>query len=288
VQFHKAIQIQHHDIHERLLPIISDSPTAASGSPLAEYVHPERDEPPDLVIPPTASTENLEHTSDVVSHLLNPAGPWHFRFDVPIPGCDSGIHFTNKGHGTRTVVAHRLKVTLRVAAGLAERTGTNEKLKLYDIIIEAPIHLLSCHSASRYTHLPTYSRFAVQSSSPAQSSAGCSPDGPNAGTPRHHCSRGPSMGRSATSQSRGQGPVHHRSHAATGGHSHANMLTLAPNTSSAHIRPSSLSRDDRNRTESAGASSSMADAQAIQRSEQFERLVAGEESEAGEQPPAYS
>jgi len=142
VHFHKAIQIQHLDIHERLLPIISDS-RAASGSPLAEYVHPERDEPLDLVIPPTASTENLEHTSDVVSHLLNPAGPWYLRFNVPIPGCDSGIHFTNKGHGTRTVVAHRLKVKLRVAAGLAERIASNERLKLYDIIIEAPIHLLS-------------------------------------------------------------------------------------------------------------------------------------------------
>lgn len=143
VRFHKAFQIQHPNIHDRLLPIISDSSTAASRSPLAEYVHPERDEPSDLVIPPTASTENLEHTSDVVSHLLNPAGPWYLRFDVPIPGCDSGIHFTNKGPGARIVVAHRLRVAFRVAAGLVERTGINEKLKLYDIIIEAPIRLLS-------------------------------------------------------------------------------------------------------------------------------------------------
>jgi len=139
-----------------------------------------------------------------------------------------------------------------------------------------------CHCASRYTHLPTYSRFAVQTPSPAQTSASCSPARSSTGTPHHHCSRGPSMGRS---QSRGQGPGHHRSHAATGGHSHANMLT---NASSAHKRSSSLPRDDRNGTESAAASTSMADAQAIQRSEQFERLVAGEESEAGEQPPAYS
>jgi len=145
-----------------------------------------------------------------------------------------------------------------------------------------------CHCESRYTHLPTYSRFAVQTPSPAQTSDGCSPARPNAGTPRHQGSRGPSVGRSAapTSQSRGQGPAHHRSHAATGGHSHANMLTFAPNASSAHMRSSSSSRDDRNRTSTA-ASRSMADAQAIQRSEQFERLVAGEESEAGEQPPAY-
>jgi hypothetical protein len=142
-QFHEAIQIRQPDMHQRLLPIISDSSTAASGSPLAEYVHPEQDETPDLVIPPTASTEALEHTSDIVSHLMNPAGPWKLRFNVPIPDCHSGIHITNKGEGARTVVTHRLRTTLRVSTGLAERTDLNETLKLFDIIVDAPVRLLS-------------------------------------------------------------------------------------------------------------------------------------------------
>lgn len=143
VQFHEAIQIRQPDMHQRLLPIISDSSTAAFGSPLAEYIHPEQDETPDLVIPPTASTEALEHTSDIVSHLLNPAGPWKLRFNVPIPDCHSHIHITNKVQGARIVVTHRLRITLRVSTGLAEQTGSNEKLKLFDIIVDAPVHLLS-------------------------------------------------------------------------------------------------------------------------------------------------
>ena len=151
VQFHEIIRIQQSDTQQRLLPIISDSPTATSRSPLAEYVQSERDEPRDLMIPPTASTESLEHTSDVVSHLLNLAGPWHLRFNMQIPGCHTGIHFTNKGEGTRTVVTHRLRTTLRVAAGLVEQIDVNKKLKLFDIIVEAPIRLLSVCPSMVYT-----------------------------------------------------------------------------------------------------------------------------------------
>lgn len=153
VHFHEVIQIRQPDTHQRLLPNLSDSSAAASGSPLAEYVNPERDEPPDLIIPPTASTESLEHTSDVVSHLLNPAGPWYLRFNVRIPDCHSGIHFTNKGRAARIIVTHRLKTTLRVAAGVVEQIDTNQKLKLFDIIIETPIHLLSVCTFYNYAFL---------------------------------------------------------------------------------------------------------------------------------------
>ncbi|KAF8323995.1 hypothetical protein DL93DRAFT_2032876, partial [Clavulina sp. PMI_390] len=155
VTHYEIVALRHEDKHKRLLPILSDSASSASSSPLAPYARPLLDQPPDLVIPPSASTESLERTSDVVSHLLNPSGPWHFRFEVPIPDCHSGIHFTNKGPGTRIVVLHRLKTVLRVGAGVSE--DSKEKPKLFDIIIETPIHLLSCQCQSSWTSLPTYS-----------------------------------------------------------------------------------------------------------------------------------
>lgn len=143
MQFYDIISIRNEDKHQRLLPIISDSATAASTSPLAPYARPGADEEPALAIPPSASTETLEHVSDVTSHLLNPSGPWHFHFDVQIPDCNSDIHFTNKGPGARIVVLHRLKTVLRVAAGVHDHEIGKEKPKLFDIIIETPIHLLS-------------------------------------------------------------------------------------------------------------------------------------------------
>lgn len=144
VQHYEMIAVRQEDKQERLLPIISDSPSAAAKSPLAAYARPEGDEPPDLIIPPSASQESLEHTSDVASHLLNPSGPWHLKFNLKTPDCNSGIHFTNREHGARIVILHRLKTTLRVAAGVFEPTSDpKERPKLFDIIIETPIHLLS-------------------------------------------------------------------------------------------------------------------------------------------------
>lgn len=147
VQHFEIISVRSDDKHQRLLPIISDSAAAALSSPLAPYTRPGAEEAPDLVIPPSASTESLEHTSDVASHLLNPSGPWHFHFDVQIPDCHSGLHFTNKGPGARIVVLHRLKTVLRVSAGIHNTNpDTKERPKLFDIIIETPIHLLNVSS----------------------------------------------------------------------------------------------------------------------------------------------
>jgi len=177
---------------------------------------------------------------------------------------------------------HRLKTTLRVAGGVAEQVDSNEKLKLFDIIIETPIRLLSCQCESTYTHLPTYTKFADQTP-PAQMSDERSPTGPNTGTRHHH--RASSTGRQVTvpsigSTARGAGGTHLRPPGQTGGHSHANMLSFVP-----HMRPST-SVDERHGATAENSSRSTVDA--IQRSELFARLVAGEESEAGEQPPAYS
>jgi arrestin-related trafficking adapter 3/6 len=127
------------DKEPRLLPILSDSPMAVASSPLAQYARPGSARP----LPALASTEALLQSSEISSHLLNPSGPWRLSLNLPVPDCSSGIHFTNKLRGARIVVVHHLRVGLRVSSGLSEYDGNGNKSKMFDIIVEIPVNILS-------------------------------------------------------------------------------------------------------------------------------------------------
>lgn len=146
MRHYDLVQIRPTTKEARLLPIFSDAPNAGADSPLVPYIHPDERDNTFPTIPPSASTASLEHTSDMVSHLLSPSGPWRLRFNVQLPDCDSTMRFTNKGPGARIAVMHRLKTTLRVAKGIVDEKSDNKKLKMFDIIIETPIHILAVGS----------------------------------------------------------------------------------------------------------------------------------------------
>lgn len=142
-RFYELVQVREPVKEIRLLPIFSESPNAGQNSPLKPFVHPDEGDLTFDVIPPSASTAILERTSDVASHLLAPAGPWRLRFEAKLPGCDSNMRFTNKYPGSRIPIVHKLKIALRVSKGVASEKDSKDKLKLFDIIIETPIHILS-------------------------------------------------------------------------------------------------------------------------------------------------
>lgn len=108
-----------------LLPLDSDNLEAFKKSPLCEGI-PEG-----------------EDLSDYISNLMGP-GPWGIQKDVPLPKSCSELHFTNKNKKSNIIISHTLKVIFRVQRGddseLDPQTG---KRKMYDIVVQTPIHILS-------------------------------------------------------------------------------------------------------------------------------------------------
>jgi len=270
----ELLSVHDPDKTKRLLPIFSDSPSAGATSPLASYARPEDD-----VIPPSASTATLEHTSDIVSHLLAPSGPWRLGFNLRLPDCSSTLHFTHKPPGARVVVSHVLKIALRVARAEDGGTDTKGKPKMFDIIVETPVHILSCQCKTEFTHLPTYSQVPTADGVP-ELDTGCQHPGPSAGGHNPRLPHTPVL-------APGLGPVGFNSIESPsrsrdgGAPEPAHMMALPMhNRRSSHNTPSSPGAD--------GTRASGAQATAVLRTEQFARLIAGQESEAGETPPAYS
>lgn len=111
---------------------------------------------------------------EATSNLMGP-GPWTLHVDLKIPHSEAckfhynrsqasdenpdyfgrefggGLHFTNKHRRSNMSVTHYLKVILRVERGddqaVDPKTG---KRRLFDIVIQMPIHILSVSVASFY------------------------------------------------------------------------------------------------------------------------------------------
>lgn len=275
-----------------LLPIFSESPAAATSSPLAPYVQANAD----VILPPTSSSVSLERTSDVAAQLLTPSGPWSLRFDIHLPDCSSGLHFTNKSSHATVVVSHILKVIFRVGRGDNKLLDAKGNRKQFDIIVETPIHILSvslpsrslishsgfgvaqCRSNPEWTLLPTYTQLLTGQTAPGQQqNCHCAPDGPYSSS--HHrvpdpvpLPMPPILGRGAFGAPE---PAH---------------VEPPPVM---HFRTQHLPHPHRSHhgTGSAGGSGTStplgSPSELATRTEQFARLVAGQESEAGETPPAY-
>ena len=111
-----------------LLPLESDDPDAFRQSPLAEVVSPD------------------DNVGEIVSTFMGP-GPWSFRKDLQLPKVC--LHTTNKNRQSNICVSHMLKVIFRVERGddsaLDPQTG---KRKLFDIVVQTPVHILSVRSWS--------------------------------------------------------------------------------------------------------------------------------------------
>ena len=74
---------------------------------------------------------------------LDPLGPWLLESTLRVPDCSSALHFSTAHDQANMTVVHSLKLCLRVERGDDEVLDTKGNRKKFDIIIDAPIHILS-------------------------------------------------------------------------------------------------------------------------------------------------
>ncbi|KAF9643117.1 hypothetical protein BDM02DRAFT_3132643 [Thelephora ganbajun] len=95
-----------------------------------------------------------ERATELASEWIGP-GPWPLRFNVKVSSTYGILHPTNMNKKGNITVSHALKVIIRVEKG---STGDEDpKKKVYDIVIQYPVHLLSYLCNPMYTSLPSYS-----------------------------------------------------------------------------------------------------------------------------------
>ncbi|KAJ3536359.1 hypothetical protein NM688_g6850 [Phlebia brevispora] len=223
-----------------LLPLESDDIEAFKGSALYGTV---------------TSDDDL---SEVVSNLMGP-GPWSVRKNIELPKSCSDLHFTNKNKKSNIVISHTLKVIFRVQRGDdQELDATTGKRKMFDIVVQTPIHILSCLCGPDYTALPPYSEaFAVSTSVSAQCL--CRSGSILSSSQRENTTTSPSdsgyLSPDSASLSRAYTGV---------------SLTSSESLVTATVRPPLPHFDSM-----------------LNSSSQFERLISGHESESGEAPPSY-
>ncbi len=121
---------------EPLLPILSDSSSACSSSPLAPYARADSN----AEIPSGASTATTS-LDEAVCQLLSPSGPWRLGFKLRIPDCSSTVHPTNRSPTALITVAHIFKFVMRVSS--ARNVDSKGTPKLFEITVEIPINILS-------------------------------------------------------------------------------------------------------------------------------------------------
>lgn len=220
-----------------ILPLDSDDVDAFRNSPLYNLATQDDD------------------LSEMASSLMGP-GPWTFHQDLQLPHSCSYMRFTNKNKNSNIAVTHTLKWIMRVARGddlyINPKTG---RRKLYDIVVQTPVQILSCRCNPEWTSLPGYSErfsdaYATVSSCPCN--VDCGVERPTFGS--QFMSRRPgALERIASMQS--------SSSASSVEASPVNITTMR---SLRQTVPTLL-----------------------QVSSQYERLVSGQETETGETPPAY-
>ena len=82
-----------------------------------------------------------ERASELASEWMGP-GPWPLRFNVDISSAYNMLRPTNMNKKGNITVCHALKVIIRVEKGTTGDSDGSKK-KLYDIVVQYPVHLLS-------------------------------------------------------------------------------------------------------------------------------------------------
>ncbi|KAF9031228.1 hypothetical protein BDZ89DRAFT_1131959 [Hymenopellis radicata] len=236
------LAIKHEDkkgVHQPILPLESDDPEAFRQSPLHTLIGPEDD------------------ISEMASSLMGP-GPWSFHQDLKLPNSCRLLHFSNKNKKSNIVVSHVLKCIIRVESGdptsMDPKTG---KKKLFDIVVQTPVHILSCRCNPEWTSLPHYTRSFEDPASVAHQCP-CQKTNP---LHLHHKARAPP---SPTQAPLEQTSTRHSIDSDSG----ASAVESHP------VDPNTM-RSLRNVDSVMG------------RTNLYERLVSGREGVSGEAPPAY-
>ncbi|KAG2347465.1 hypothetical protein BDR05DRAFT_927310 [Suillus weaverae] len=215
-----------------LLPLISDDPEAFRKSPLYRLLNANDD------------------VNEMAMAVMGP-GPWAFHHELQLPQHCSLIHFSNRNKKSNVTVSHTLKIVIRVERGDDGATDLQtKKMRLFDILVQTPVRILSCHCTPAWTSLPRYyevlerdfdgNRVSCPCDLRAERSSHCGPNDSELHTPV-------SLNRVVSIDSTVSSAENHL----PAGHSGTLVQTLAG------------------------------------RSTQYERLVSGMESEVGEAPPAY-
>lgn len=234
------------------LPLLALRHTQKDGPPILPY---NPDEMQAFMRSPFAETlPPGEDVGEYASSLMGP-GPWRIRKDIQLPDLCTQLHFTNRNKRSNIFVTHTLKIVFRVERGDDQAVDPHTgKRKLFDIVVQTPIHILSCLCNQEYLSLPPYSR-ALEMPSPYH--AGCNYITPNGSVAQRPADRSAQSSFTALHPSTEPPPAS----ATIPEHSHNHH----------HLTPPPLSRQN----------------SIFERGTQFERLVAGQESELGEAPPAY-
>ncbi|GAA5968146.1 hypothetical protein JCM21900_001092 [Sporobolomyces salmonicolor] len=149
------VKIEHKDPKEFMLPIISDDADALLEHPLKEWFI------------------NATSSDDTTPSLLDPDGPWFLESHIQLPDCSSKITFSTQHEKANIAVSHVLKIVMRVERGDDEYLDSKGKRKAWDIIVEAPCHILSCRCSQNF--LPAYSASTAVLSAAGPSSAASAP-----------------------------------------------------------------------------------------------------------------
>jgi len=225
-----------------ILPLISDDPEAFKRSPFYSAMNPEDD------------------PSSVAASLMGP-GPWAFHHELRLPNSCTQLNFSNQNRRAYILITHNLKVIFRVERGDDEFVDQKSgKRKLFDIVVQTPVHILSCRCNPEWMSLPRYTELLRDDCAAAPPSCPCGVK-----------VRSRSKARASTdlweSHTRGvfNGLDRIASRQSTDSASTAETTPINRGTTQLPRRRDSL----------------------YDRNTQYERLVSGQESEVGEAPPAY-
>ncbi|KAK1220808.1 hypothetical protein PQX77_016379 [Marasmius sp. AFHP31] len=108
----------------------------------------------------------LRQREETIQALQSPYGPWSFHADLPLPSSCRVMRPSNRNRRSNMNVTHVLKCVVRVERGEDEdleddfsskSSKERKKRKLFDIVIQTPVQILSCRCSPEYTLLPHYS-----------------------------------------------------------------------------------------------------------------------------------
>ncbi|KZV66431.1 hypothetical protein PENSPDRAFT_654907 [Peniophora sp. CONT] len=138
-----------HEKDEPILPLSTSDPHSLIPSPLH----------------PLLPTDPYE-ASEAAANLMGP-GPWKLNVEAKIP---KNAHPTNRNRKANMVVGHTLKIVMRVERGdnqaIDPRTG---KQKLFEIVVQTPVYILSHLADAKFTALPRYSESFDRGNAPGPS-----------------------------------------------------------------------------------------------------------------------
>ncbi|GAA5986070.1 hypothetical protein JCM10908_006394 [Rhodotorula pacifica] len=145
----QLLRIENKDPKEPLLPILSDDPNVLASHPLREFFI------------------NASSSDDETPSLLDPIGPWHLDGVLQLPDCSNKLNVTTNHDKANISIAHTLKIMMRVERGDDEYLDSKGNRKLWDIVVEAGVVMLSCRLSQNI--LPAYTDATASVSAPSGS-----------------------------------------------------------------------------------------------------------------------